>query len=89
MCNKDFLRKVISGEKELLPMESINMVDVPNYDELSVSNLWPHLKNDPNFMMHFPDEMPKGRLPARDYFFNVMNTGMGDYLQKLIKHATL
>ena len=22
------------------------MIDVPNYDELSVSNLWPHLKND-------------------------------------------
>jgi hypothetical protein len=39
------------------------MVDVPNYDELSVTELWPHLKQDVNFMRHFPDELPKGRLP--------------------------
>jgi hypothetical protein len=38
-------------------------------------------------MRHFPDEMPKGRLPSREYFFNVMNTGMGEYLQSLIRHA--
>ena len=40
MVNKDFLRLIISGEKELIPSESIKMIDVPNYDELSVSNLW-------------------------------------------------
>ena len=38
-------------------------------------------------MRHFPDEMPKNRLPSREYFFNIMNTGMGDYLANLIKHA--
>ena len=38
-------------------------------------------------MRHFPDELPKGRLPSRDYFFNIVNTGMGDYLVKAIKHA--
>ena len=63
------------------------MIDVPNYDELSVSNLWPHLKTDKAFMRHFPDEMPVGRIPSREYFFNVLNTGMGEYLQKLIRHA--
>ena len=56
------------------------MIDVPNYDELSVSNLWPHLKKDPAFMRHFPNEMPVGRIPSREYFFNVLNTGMGEYL---------
>ena len=71
-----------------MPMNAVKMVFVPNYDELSVSNLWPHLKKDVNFMRHFPDELPKGRLPQREYFFNVMNTGMSDYLQKLIIHAT-
>ena len=70
-----------------MPRDCVRIIDVPNFDELSVSNLWPHLKNDKNFMRHFPNEMPKGRLPAREYFFNVMNTGMGDYLQKLIQHA--
>lgn len=70
-----------------MPMAAVKMVSVPNYDELSVSHLWPHLKQDANFMRHFPDELPKGRLPARDYFFNVMNTGMTTYLQDLMTHA--
>ena len=39
-------------------------------------------------MRHFPDELPKGRLPSREYFFNVMNTGMHQYLQDCIRHAT-
>ena len=80
MCNKDFLRQIISGEKELIKRSEIKTVDVPSYDELSVSNLWPHLKQDAAFMRHFPDELPKGRLPSREYFFNIMNTGMGEYL---------
>ena len=44
MCNKDFLRQIISGEKELIERKHIQTVDVPNFDELSVSNLWPRLK---------------------------------------------
>jgi hypothetical protein len=42
MCNKDFLKAIISGEKELLSMSAIKMVNVPEFDELSVTNLWPH-----------------------------------------------
>ena len=38
-------------------------------------------------MAHFPDKMPKGRIPSRDYFFNVMNTLQAPYLQSLIIHA--
>ena len=56
------------------------MVNVPEFDELSVTNLWPHCKNDKAFMKHFPDKLPKGRLPSRDYFFNVMNTLQEKYL---------
>ena len=80
MCNKDFLRQIIAGEKELLPLSAIKMVNVPEFDELSVTNLWPHCKNDKAFMKHFPDKLPKGRLPSRDYFFNVMNTLQEQYL---------
>ena len=63
------------------------MVDVPCYDELSVAHLYPIMKENAAFMRHFPDELPKGRLPSREYFFNIMMTGMGDYLAGLIKHA--
>ena len=40
------------------------------------------------FMKYFPDKIPKGRLPAREYFFNVMNSINPQYVQQLIKHAT-
>ena len=70
-----------------MPLNVVKLVNVPEFDELSVTNLWPHCKNDPKFMKHFPSKLPKGRLPSRDYFFNVMNTLQEEYLQGIIKHA--
>ena len=87
MLNKDFLRQILTGEKELLRMEKVKIVAVPEYDELSVKNLWPHMQGDRKFMLYFPDKLPKGRLPSRDYFFNCLNTLQAPYLQNLIVHA--
>ena len=39
------------------------------------------------FMKFFPSKFPKGRLPDRKYFFNIMNTVMEEYVQQLISHA--
>ena len=36
----------------------------------------------------FSDKMAKGRVPDREYFFNVLNTFQGEYLQRLIRHAS-
>ena len=63
------------------------MVKVPNYDELSVKNLWPHMQNVPEFMRFMPDSIPKGRLPCREYFFTIMNTLNREYVGSLIRHA--
>ena len=49
------------------------------YDELSVSTLWPLMKQNKDFMQYFPDHFAKGRLPAREYFFNVLNTIENEY----------
>ena len=38
-------------------------------------------------MFYFPDRFPKGRVPNRTYFFDVMNTLMEEYTQALIRHA--
>jgi hypothetical protein len=45
------------------------------------------MKVNATFMRHFPDELLKGRLPQREYFFNIIYTGMTEYLQNLINHA--
>ena len=38
-------------------------------------------------MKYFPDHLPKGRLPSKDYLFNVLNSLNQDYINNLIKHA--
>jgi hypothetical protein len=45
-------------------------------------------RSDVELMKFFPTKMAKGRVPDREYFFNILNTFHGDYLQKLIRHAS-
>ena len=72
--NKDFLKEVLAEDKALLRLEQVSRINVPLYDELSVGNIWPMLKNDEKFMLYFPTKMAKGRVPDREYFFNILNT---------------
>ena len=74
MINKDFLKGILAEEKSLLRQNQVKRIHVPLYDELSVKKLWPMLSSDETFMKHFPSKMAKGRVPDREYFFNLMNT---------------
>ena len=60
---------------------------MPRYDELSVVRIFPKLKTDPQIMTYLPDRLPKGRLPDREYLFNILNTVYPEYAQALIKKA--
>jgi hypothetical protein len=74
MINKDFLKDILTENKYLLRQNQVKRIHVPLYDELSVIKLWPMLQSDEAFMKHFPTKMAKGRVPDREYFFNLMNT---------------
>lgn len=87
MMNKDFLKQVFAEKKKLMTLVEVMFINVPYFDELSIKALWPDMKNNEQFMLFFPDELPKGRLPDRDYFFNILNTLQGEYLRALIDHA--
>ena len=67
--------------------QEVSYIHVPQYDELSVKALWPEVKKDPVFMSYFPSVYPKNRGPPRDYFFNILNTKMPDYLAQILEHA--
>ena len=73
----------------MLLKSEVKFISVPHYDELSVKNLWPDVKKDPDFLRYFPSVYPKGKGPPREYFFNVLNTKMSEYLGKLIHHANM
>ena len=84
---KDFLKAVLEDEKDLLRKQEVNYIHVPQYDEISVKMLWPEVNKDPDFLRYFPSVYPKNRGPPRDYFFNILNTVMPDYLGQLLDHA--
>ena len=87
LVNKDFLKDVLVGKKQLFKKAEIKDINVPHYDELSVKALYPQFKKDPIFMSYFPDKYPAGKAPPRDYFFNVLNTLYPDYLEQILGHA--
>ena len=87
MVNKDFLRQVFVEEKRLLELRAVKHVNVPKYDELSVKKFWPLMHKDAGFMQYMPEPTPDGRLPEREYFWNVLNTLRTKYVQQLIEHA--
>ena len=47
--NKDFLKQVIQGEKHLLKKAEVKHVDIPHYEELSVKNIYPMMKDNKQF----------------------------------------
>ena len=87
MMNKDFLKEVFKEDKQLLQLNEVNRVNVPLYDELAVTTFWPMMKDDEHFMRFFPSKLPKGRVPDREYFWNIMHTLQPDYVQQLVRHA--
>ena len=69
-------------------MDEKRTPNVPKYDELSVKNIYPSIRNDPELMMYFPNQMAKNRLPDREYMFTILNTLKPEYVKKVILHAS-
>ena len=74
-------------DKKLLKKNAVSYIHVPAYDELSSKRLWDDLKDDPVFNIYFQDEYPKDRYPAREYFFNILNTIYPEYMKQIMDHA--
>ena len=87
MITKDWLKLVFAGNKRLLELNEVSRINVPAYDELSVTNLWKEASKDPEFMQFMPDSFPKGKNCDRKYFFNILNTVHSDYCKNILKHA--
>ena len=87
MITKDFLRAVLNEDKKLLKMSDVKFITVPKFDELSVTNLLPKVKDNINIMIYMPTQLPKGKSISREYFMNILNTAYPEYVKKLIDHA--
>ena len=85
--NKDFIKAVFNGTKSLMPLSEVHWCQPPHYDEISVRNLYPKFTDDVAFMKYMPDKLPKGKLPERRYFFNVLNTVHEEKTKAFFAHA--
>ena len=88
MLNKDFLRQILAEEKGLLALAEVAFISVPKYPELAIATLFAKFKADEKLMRYMPDKFPKGRVPDRSYFFNVLNTIYPDYTNEMVKVAS-
>ena len=84
MLNKDFIKLVLVEKKQLLSLSEVKHVHIPKYEELSVKKLWPLMWQIENFMVYMPDPTAEGRLPDRQYFWNVLNTVNSAYVAQLV-----
>ena len=62
-------------------------VSIPAYTEQAVKNLWPDLREEPEFAIYFSDAYVPPKCPPKDYFFQVLNHKYPEYLQQILRFA--
>ena len=61
-------------EEKVHPAAAGAAFKMPTWPELSVSKLWPIVRRDPAFADYFPTQLPKGKLPEKQFFWGVIFT---------------
>ena len=84
---KEFLKQVLNEEKDLFRKEDVKFINMPHFDELSVKRIMPEVRNFPEAMLYFPSKERKGLVMNREYFFNILNTVVPKYVQKIVQNA--
>jgi len=83
-----FMKSILKDEKRALRTNEVVHLDVPQYPEISVKNLYDDAIADPDVSKYLPtkDDLA-GRLPERAFFFGVLGTLKRHYLSEIIKDA--
>ena len=78
---------MLNGSKRLIPLKELRTVAIANFPEVSVKTLWDEYKDRKEVKDYFPPKLCKGRTLDRTYFFNVLNTFLGEELKAILDHA--
>lgn len=84
---KDFLKHILSGQKQVLKTKDVQSIRVPLYAELNVAKLWDTYRKDERLYRYLPDHVAKGRQVDRKWFFDVWNTVAPELLTPIVEHA--
>ena len=70
-----FMRDIMKETKLALKQNEIVHMEIPNYQEISVKNLFDDAVSDPELAKYLPSkEQLSGKLPERDFFFGILCT---------------
>jgi hypothetical protein len=84
-----FMRDILSETKLHLKQNEVIQFDIPNYQELSVKNLYKDALGDPLLVKYLPSpEQLSGKLPERDFFFGILCTLKQQYMRDIIDEAS-
>ena len=83
-----FMRDILSEKKLYLKQNDVNHMEVPNYQELSVKNLYDDAMQDPLLSRYLPSkDYCSWKFPERDFFFGVLCTLKLQYMKDIIADA--
>lgn len=70
-----FMRDILSDTKLHLKQNEVIRLEIPQYNEISVKNLYDDAMKDPVLSKYLPSkEQVSNKLPERDFFFGVLCT---------------
>jgi methylase of polypeptide subunit release factors len=84
-----FMRDILSETKQHLKQNEVIRLEIPQYQEISVKNLYDDAMRDPALAKYLPSkEQLSNTLPEReDFFFGVLCTLKMQYMQDIIAGA--
>jgi hypothetical protein len=53
-CKISFMKAIMCNEKRALRSEQIKHMEIPNYPEISVKNLYDDVMGDPEVLLYLP-----------------------------------
>lgn len=83
-----FLKAILCDEKKAFKNNEIKLIDIPNYPEISVTNLYENAMKDEELVVYLPTKKQlSNKLPERSFFFGVLGTLRESYLKEIIEEA--
>ena len=85
-----FLQAILEDRKKCLTAENVRPCAKvrEHLPEYAVKNVWPQVRNDALLCAHLPsEEMDLGRWPDRRFFWGVLSTLRGDWVDRYVGEA--
>ena len=83
-----FMRDIFAEKKLHLKQNEVIRLEIPQYQEISVKNLYEDAMKDPVLSKYLPSkEQLSNKLPERDFFFGVLCTLKRQFMLDIIAEA--